>query len=141
MLLDSGYAKFQSTPSARRETKGLQYLQDPFSISIHSLREEGDRLAAFADVADVCISIHSLREEGDRAFQSLESGEDLFQSTPSARRETWEHLSIWSDDMISIHSLREEGDKYDREHIGVIYISIHSLREEGDCGRTLSVLT
>ena len=35
-------------------------------ISIHALREEGDRSAPADRRADVPISIHALREEGDR---------------------------------------------------------------------------
>ena len=34
-------------------------------ISIHALREEGDRAAVFCTVAMREISIHALREEGD----------------------------------------------------------------------------
>ena len=34
------------------------------------------------------ISIHALREEGDRLYQLLERGKRLFLSTPSARRAT-----------------------------------------------------
>ena len=40
------------------------HFQKPFSISIHTLREEGDGCARYmADDED--ISIHALREEGD----------------------------------------------------------------------------
>ena len=34
-------------------------------ISIHALREEGDREPEIADLAAFLISIHALREEGD----------------------------------------------------------------------------
>ncbi len=34
-------------------------------ISIHALREEGDRLSASPLAGSVYISIHALREEGD----------------------------------------------------------------------------
>ena len=57
------------------------------TISIHALREEGDRPGLlFLDLPTV-ISIHALREEGDR-------------------RATHIGWMSW----ISIHALREEGD-------------------------------
>ena len=37
------YIKFQSTPSARRATEGGEYSRAGEWISIHALREEGDR--------------------------------------------------------------------------------------------------
>ena len=55
-------------------------------ISIHALREEGDREAFFLR-RQLCISIHALREEGDAILQ--------------------EKRRIMQ---ISIHALREEGD-------------------------------
>ena len=57
------------------------------SISIHSLREEGD-LLKYATLGASEISIHSLREEGDTRWGDYETKSILFQSTPSARRET-----------------------------------------------------
>ena len=102
------------------------------------------------------ISIHSLREEGDCLRLLYTTLTNIFQSTPSARRETI--IYIMSDcevhDFnplpprggrpysftcpflslnISIHSLREEGDIDEYPGNDVPYsISIHSLREEGD---------
>ena len=55
-------------------------------ISIHALREEGDRLSFFRRGLEP-ISIHALREEGDRRGQG-----QRFRA------------------VISIHALREEGD-------------------------------
>ena len=59
--------------------------------------------------------------------------DELFLSTPSARRATLfvaysEHFQL-----ISIHALREEGDhaRVEQAQAGFI-ISIHALREEGD---------
>ena len=57
--------KFQSTPSAWRETYAGSPAADRGAISIHSLRMEGDRLHLFGD-----------------------KDSDAFQSTPSAWRET-----------------------------------------------------
>jgi len=124
-----------------------------------------------------CISIHSLREKGDRSypiiipavsyFNPLPSWEgrrgnipvvfafELFQSTPFVRRETWvdgricmchKHfnpLPSWEGRQnhhqptlilldISIHSLREKGDNIALGLTNGVLISIHSLREKGD---------
>ena len=56
----------------------------------------------------------------------------VFQSTPSAWRET--QFSIPSEEVntISIHSLRMEGDKFGEKIGECVDISIHSLRMEGD---------
>ena len=58
-------------------------------ISIHALREEGDRRYGHRHQAAQDISIHALREEGDFALS----------------RRTMSHFEI------SIHALREEGDR------------------------------
>ena len=78
--------RFLSTPSARRATKVPRYRPFFTVISIHALREEGDRHTPRCFVHKV-ISIHALREEGDSTSRS-----------EAERRD------------ISIHALREEGD-------------------------------
>ena len=101
--------RFQSTPSAWRETLLHILVRYGSSISIHSLRMEGDRccfyVAALALISihslrmegDLCfsmsfegfyISIHSLRMEGDIQHPDIPDAEGTFQSTPSAWRET-----------------------------------------------------
>ena len=78
-------------------------------ISIHSLRMEGDlRKKSVANW--LIISIHSLRMEGDRPFLPDLHILIIFQSTPSAWRETSEHRCSSAVAPISIHSLRMEGD-------------------------------
>ena len=57
--------KFQSTPSAWRETTKLAGIADGANISIHSLRMEGDADCEMF-FKGYGISIHSLRMEGDR---------------------------------------------------------------------------
>ena len=150
--------RFQSTPSARRATgvlSAVPYISGYFNprpprggrpglprrhgrhpeISIHALREEGDRSGLFSSrspyhfnprpprggrpgKAHWCrqkrrISIHALREEGD----------------PATRPAMPLHLQI------SIHALREEGDRHRPRPTLVKVISIHALREEGDSSR------
>ena len=131
---------------------GLMSVED---ISIHSLRMEGDALnfGLGCDVID--ISIHSLRMEGDCNIKQSSSQAWLFQSTPSAWRETallctvysWTVFqstpSAWRETLcpcaaivavldISIHSLRMEGDSSQNNRSPCRRISIHSLRMEGD---------
>ena len=125
-------------------------------ISIHALREEGDRPQTSAAAQTVLISIHALREEGDTP-KSIGSGRpSRFLSTPSARRATSVGVARCSCRIaISIHALREEGDavisplftrsgqflstpsaRRATEARGLPFptsrISIHALREEGD---------
>ena len=56
------------------------------------------------------ISIHALREEGDRHIPQTVSKSRKFLSTPSARRATWCRFCSCVTPPISIHALREEGD-------------------------------
>ena len=124
-----------------------------FVISIHALREEGDRMDQPITRAEH-ISIHALCEEGDsrvyphpaviiyfyprplrggrRAKAAIEDADEIFLSTPSARRATHELDHGQRAQVISIHALCEEGD-VDRADVpeGVV-ISIHALCEEGD---------
>ena len=79
---------FQSTPSARRATLLTSVLIAVVDISIHALREEGDKWM-LRDLKHGWISIHALREEGD--FKPV-----VFSGVTG----------------ISIHALREEGDAY-----------------------------
>ena len=58
-------AIFLSTPSARRATSAASPGRPCCPISIHALREEGDRWRLFGSQHQHPISIHALREEGD----------------------------------------------------------------------------
>ena len=79
--------RFLSTPSARRATAQDVQSYDRSTISIHALREEGDRLLQGVVLVER-ISIHALREEGDGSGQFVLDCVYLFLSTPSARRAT-----------------------------------------------------
>ena len=59
------------------------------------------------------ISIHALREEGDGCSIDLGHIVDVFLSTPSARRATGMARGQKDDVGISIHALCEEGDLQD----------------------------
>ncbi len=78
------------------------------------------------------ISIHSLRMEGDQSSESSNFDCGIFQSTPSAWRETAVDQNVLRLIRISIHSLRMEGDKKHLFQGHELDISIHSLRMEGD---------
>ena len=82
-------------------------MQSP--ISIHALREEGDRPFPLR-IYDYKISIHALREEGDALTLTYINAVLEFLSTPSARRATFFRLCWICSHRISIHALREEGD-------------------------------
>ena len=101
--------EFLSTPSARRATIEALGWEEANKISIHALREEGDR-ECMCRPASALISIHALREEGDGLCGYLTADEMRFLSTPSARRATSGLISFILRFLISIHALREEGD-------------------------------
>ena len=99
---------FLSTPSARRATAiGAAVIAKVVQISIHALREEGDRGMSKRKYLDA-ISIHALREEGD----------------PDAHS-PWQAVCG-----ISIHALREEGDSTLRlpSRKRVVFLSTPSAR-------------
>ena len=105
--------EFLSTPSARRATDEVKANNALIEISIHALREEGDRGKSCRSCGRG-ISIHALREEGDISRISIAISSFPFLSTPSARRATYGDETKIQALMISIHALREEGDKPDR---------------------------
>ena len=102
---------FQSTPSAWRETFTLLELDFALNISIHSLRMEGD--PCFAVHQWNMIYFNPLPPHGGRPISCFDMSFILiFQSTPSAWRETASPISSTLTISISIHSLRMEGDIY-----------------------------
>ena len=80
----------------------------------------------------VPISIHALREEGDKRPGRPSWTTPYFYPRPprGGRRPCRAGLCQAAD--ISIHALREEGDVLVVAHRGLLAISIHALREEGD---------
>ena len=123
---------FQSTPSAWRETRIISFTFDLIS-HFNPLPPHGGRLTTrFHKCHRIIISIHSLRMEGDIIEYRKEvitcyfnplpphGGRPqmgiaaayfyIFQSTPSAWRETTSDRGVTSTTVISIHSLRMEGD-------------------------------
>ena len=101
--------------------------------------------------------------EGDSPLGHNSGRGDVFQSTPSAWRETQGRPAIYRRSFISIHSLRMEGDFttviafYFGTHFNplpphggrqndltivntALVISIHSLRMEGDAGVVVTLI-
>ena len=86
-----GVMIFLSTPSARRATQAHQAEHKGQSISIHALREEGDRRQRY-----ICHSRSDFYPRPPRGGRQITLGDLVF-----ALR-------------ISIHALREEGDHWRR---------------------------
>ena len=66
----------------------LSLISSGLSISIHTLRMEGDYVFVTFFINPFKISIHTLRMEGDILFSFLFFIPYIFQSTPSAWRVT-----------------------------------------------------
>ena len=82
---------FQSTPSARRATCPAALPQHHLPISIHALREEGDRESYRGHACAENFNPRPPRG-GRLIFSLLGASARPFQSTPSARRATPERL-------------------------------------------------
>ena len=150
----TGIVIFQSTPSAWRETFFKARRINFGVISIHSLRMEGDR--THTSLTRSRCHFNPLPPHGGRRIcKRRQFPGSVFQSTPSAWRETVQKECTPPPICISIHSLRMEGDPTDKiadleqklfqstpsawRETGsstvarqVHSISIHSLRMEGD---------
>ena len=78
------------------------------------------------------ISIHALREEGDKLVATSLLPTPYFYPRPP-RGGRLKYISTSSTlYSISIHALREEGDYRENKRLMEELISIHALREEGD---------
>ena len=125
--------QFLSTPSARRATADVPWCIPSTShfyprpprggrradsgsgkigkrISIHALREEGDR--PYRHHLQQCckISIHALREEGDQSTPRRGAGSQNFYPRPPRGGRLRHYFFSRKAADISIHALREEGD-------------------------------
>ena len=83
----------------------------PEVISIHALREEGDRVQIDKDTA--AGDFYPRPPRGGRLFTGgIPARLAEFLSTPSARRATYWCYDFFAFYRISIHALREEGDPH-----------------------------
>ena len=78
------------------------------------------------------ISIHALREEGDRPPRPLPVPLSDFYPRPPRGGRLLAGIFFFEPTLISIHALREEGDSPASPGERTSHISIHALREEGD---------
>ena len=132
LLLAFALEQFLSTPSVRRATRfqalpqGISrhfYPRPPrggrrvgvffavhFIISIHALREEGDKVFGPFFLL-FGISIHALREEGDSSARwHWRIFSDFYPRPPRGGRPA-KRAAVEAAKRISIHALREEGDR------------------------------
>ena len=126
--------KFQSTPSARRATRGIAALLPLFSYFNPRPPRGGRRYILLPVRCPSSISIHALREEGDNPGLEAFLRRFKFQSTPSARRATcgWMRFILWECLIFqSTPSARRATDGV-LDVVQAVGISIHALREEGD---------
>ena len=105
-----GCQVFLSTPSARRATFQKVWCIVEKAISIHALREEGDRLGLLRRYK-MDISIHALREEGDSPSTPRRWNSWNFYPRPPRGGRPISAMQSGSAASISIHALREEGDR------------------------------
>ena len=112
-----------------------QFCNERYGINFNPLPPQGGRLTRLCTLLSTSsISIHSLRKEGDSRDIAIYPAFPVFQSTPSARRETG-GLDTSDDSQAEFQSTpsarretcyRRGGAKLTKT------ISIHSLRKEGD---------
>ena len=124
--------KFQSTPSAWRETFCSIMAFRTFFISIHSLRMEGDR-EFLLSYSQYC-HFNPLPPHGGRQEIVCKSCvcAIYFNPLPPHGGRLCVNPSPVQEVTISIHSLRMEGDALCCSGLPFCGISIHSLRMEGD---------
>ena len=101
--------RFLSTPSARRATHALLCLHAAGEFLSTPSARRATRHETLKPHRKA-ISIHALREEGDKLSPNHSGKRTKFLSTPSARRATKVPLPDLRGQEISIHALREEGD-------------------------------
>ena len=113
-------SRFLSTPSARRATCPLEPACADTCISIHALREEGDRNRCFR--ADRSADFYPRPPRGGRPvrFLLLHVQQDFYPRPPRGGRP---RAAIGGDKQkeISIHALREEGDVFFLTKISPIF--------------------
>ena len=97
------------------------------AISIHALREEGDRLRQ-PERHEQAISIHALREEGDMCDELMELTDKKFLSTPSS-----DHAST-PGRFLSTPSARRATRLRPRAAFAQKFLSTPSARRATHCG-------
>ena len=121
--------RFLSTPSARRATDEVKANNALIEISIHALREEGDKICLYGEWR-IPISIHALREEGDITDHSAYLAGAIFLSTPSARRATLADLgcTITSEFLSTPSARRATSESFSAANCTAPFLSTPSAR-------------
>ena len=148
---------FYPRPPRGGRLLGVVHVFAKIGISIHALREEGDRHYPQLPPYHPQISIHALREEGDSFFCYSYDCVCQFLSTPSARRATAPirqsaslatnfyprpprggrptAMSAQTDTILFLSTpSARRATRLQRRDAAGRRISIHALREEGDGG-------
>ena len=102
-------------------------------ISIHALREEGDKCYACRDADGIIISIHALREEGDRLYHRSGSGtSDFYPRPPRGGRPISSLFPVGCSGFLSTPSARRATAKTERKHPAFVslYTSLHKLQRD-----------
>ena len=133
MLPDAGRSMyFYPRPPRGGRPRLLHELPAVTAISIHALREEGDRVA----VSDCNRTkyFYPRPPRGGRLLSNrLICNVRHFYPRPPRGGRRRRQRQVYRAYQISIHALREEGDmRYARKSAKAPIISIHALREEGD---------
>ena len=103
--------EFQSTPSSRRATWEAWKAEQAAKISIHALLAEGDTILTRERFGKTSYFNPRPPRGGRRSmWMPWRKNQNLFQSTPSSRRATWEAWKAGQAAKISIHALLAEGD-------------------------------
>ena len=150
-----GFGDFYPRPPRGGRLQDFTEAPHTLAISIHALREEGDRTERKANKRTAhfyprpprggrpaapyefrplpvrFLSTPSARRATAAALLGA-LADAIFLSTPSARRATINGHRFFKEATISIHALREEGDHCNKQMAAECGISIHALREEGD---------
>ena len=132
VVLIAGVQTFLSTPSARRATFCFRFCYFLFPISIHALREEGDRPDAGRNANG--RNFYPRPPRGGRRTLHWKTWKiRYFYPRPPRGGRPSRVATDYIEESISIHALREEGDHRIRRWDSIRKtISIHALREEGD---------
>ena len=119
---------FLSTPSARRATCVLPVPGGPAIFLSTPSARRATQLALGRDGV-VHISIHALREEGDRSRTRSSTASRNFYPRPPRGGRPFDSIALAAYNEISIHALREEGDSKNRDKISIFkQIIQHSAR-------------
>ena len=153
---------FLSTPSARRATPYVPQAGQNPEISIHALREEGDRFTSGAarlsanfyprpprggrpptpPSSRLTTYFYPRPPRGGRLQRYLQKAQDqpYFYPRPPRGGRPGGFSSKRCPGSISIHALREEGDQSNLIRKPSNAISIHALREEGDVDNKMKMI-